>query len=209
ENTKQFLTRIPFADFGEILDPPTADVTAHALEFLGRMGYRGEYPPAARALAFLYALQEPDGSWWGRWGVNYIYGLGAVLPALAELGESMTQPAVRKAVGWLRAHQLADGGWGESCDSYADPTLAGAGPSTPSQTAWALLALIAAGEAASEEAARGVQYLIERQRSDGTWDEPEFTGTGFPGDFMINYHLYRHYFPLMALGRYTHSQRAR
>ncbi len=209
ENTKQFLTQIPFADFGEVLDPPTADVTAHALEFLGRKGYRGEYPPAARALAFLYELQEPDGSWWGRWGVNYIYGLGAVLPALAELGESMTQPAVRKAVGWLRAHQLPDGGWGESCDSYADPTQAGAGPSTPSQTAWALLALIAAGEAGSEEAARGVQYLIERQRSDGTWDEPEFTGTGFPGDFMINYHLYRHYFPLMALGRYAHSQRAR
>ncbi|MCZ6708185.1 MAG: squalene--hopene cyclase [Chloroflexi bacterium] len=209
ENTKQFLTQIPFADFGEVLDPPTADVTAHALEFLGRMGYRGEYPPAARALAFLYALQEPDGSWWGRWGVNYIYGLGAVLPALAELGESMTQPAVRKAVGWLRAHQLPDGGWGESCDSYADPTLAGAGPSTPSQTAWALLALIAAGEAGSEEAARGVRYLIDRQRSDGTWDEPEFTGTGFPGDFMINYHLYRHYFPLMALGRYAHSLRAR
>ena len=209
ENTKQFLTQIPFADFGEVLDPPTADVTAHALEFLGRMGYRGEYPPAARALAFLYELQEPGGSWWGRWGVNYIYGLGAVLPALAELGESMTQPAVRKAVGWLRAHQLPDGGWGESCDSYADPTLAGAGPSTPSQTAWALLALIAAGEAGSEEAARGVRYLIDRQRSDGTWDEPEFTGTGFPGDFMINYHLYRHYFPLMALGRYAHSQRAR
>jgi squalene-hopene/tetraprenyl-beta-curcumene cyclase len=209
DNTKSFLTAIPFADFGELLDRPTADVTAHALEFLGRMGYRGEYPPAARALQFLYDLQEPDGPWWGRWGVNYIYGLGAVLPALAELGEPMNQPAVRKAVAWLREHQRPDGGWGESADSYADPALRGAGPSTPSQTAWALLALLAAGEAASAEAARGVRYLVERQRPDGTWDEPEFTGTGFPSDFMINYHLYRHYFPLMALGRYAHALRAR
>jgi squalene-hopene/tetraprenyl-beta-curcumene cyclase len=209
DNTKTFLTQIPFADFGALLDPPTGDVTAHALEFLGRMGYRGEYPPAARALRFLYDLQEPDGSWWGRWGVNYIYGLGAVLPALAELGEPMSQPAVRRAVGWLRAHQQSDGGWGESSDSYADPSLRGAGPSTPSQTGWALMALIAAGEVRSREVARGVQYLVEQQRSDGTWDEPEFTGTGFPTDFMINYHLYRHYFPLMALGRYAHTLHAR
>jgi squalene-hopene/tetraprenyl-beta-curcumene cyclase len=209
DNTKQFLTEIPFADFGELLDPPTADVTAHALEFLGRMGYRGEYPPAARALQFLYDLQEPDGAWWGRWGVNYLYGLGAVLPALAELGEPMTQPVVRKSIAWLRAHQLEDGGWGESSDSYADPTLRGAGPSTASQTAWALMALIAAGETDSREVARGVQYLIDHQGPDGTWDEPEFTGTGFPTDFMINYHLYRHYFPLMALGRYAHANQAR
>ncbi|HJN91360.1 MAG TPA: prenyltransferase/squalene oxidase repeat-containing protein, partial [Dehalococcoidia bacterium] len=209
DNTKSFLTEIPFADFGELLDPPTADVTAHALEFLGRMGYRGEYPPASRALQFLYDLQEPDGAWWGRWGVNYIYGLGAVLPALAELGEPMTQPVVRKSVAWLRAHQLEDGGWGESSDSYANPALRGAGPATASQTAWALIALIAAGEADSREVARGVQYLIDHQGSEGTWDEPEFTGTGFPTDFMINYHLYRHYFPLMALGRYAHAIQAR
>ena len=209
DNTKTFLTQIPFADFGELLDPPTGDVTAHALEFLGRMGYRGEYPPAARALRFLYDLQEPDGSWWGRWGVNYIYGLGAVLPALAELGEPMSQPAVRKAVGWLRAHQQSDGGWGESSDSYAEPSRRGAGPSTPSQTGWAVMALIAADETRSREVARGIQYLVEQQRADGTWDEPEFTGTGFPSDFMINYHLYRHYFPLMALGRYAHILHAR
>jgi squalene-hopene/tetraprenyl-beta-curcumene cyclase len=112
-------------------------------------------------------------------------------------------------VGWLRAHQQPDGGWGESSDSYADPSLRGAGPSTPSQTGWALMALIAAGEVRSREVARGVQYLVEQQRSDGTWDEPEFTGTGFPTDFMINYHLYRHYFPLMALGRYAHTLHAR
>ncbi|MEE9278292.1 MAG: squalene--hopene cyclase [Dehalococcoidia bacterium] len=205
DNTRTLLTKTPFADFGAAIDPPTADVTAHALEALGRLGYRGEYPPAARALRFLRDLQEPDGSWWGRWGVNYIYGVGAALPALESLGESMTQPAVRKAVDWLIRHQLADGGWGEGCESYRDPTLRGAGPSTPSQTAWALMALISAGAADSEAVTRGVHYLIERQRQDGTWDELEFTGTGFPGDFMINYHLYRHYFPLMALGRYAQA----
>ena len=205
DNTKRFLTQIPFADFGATLDPPTEDVTAHVLELLGRLRYRGDFPPARRGLDYLYAQQEADGAWWGRWGVNYLYGLGAVLPALAALAEPMTQPAVRQAVEWLRRHQRPDGGWGESCDTYADPSLRGAGPATPSQSAWALLALIAADQAASDEAARGIRYLIERQRPDGTWDEPEFTGTGFPKDFMINYHLYRHYFPLMALGRYRHA----
>lgn len=209
DNEKTFLAEIPFADFGELLDPPTADVTAHALEILGQLGYSGQYPPARRGLRFLYQLQEPDGSWWGRWGVNYIYGLGASLPALAALGEPMTAPPVRRAVDWLVRYQLPDGGWGESCDSYADPSLRGQGPSTPSQTAWALMALIAAGEAQHEATARGIRYLIERQREDGTWDEPEFTGTGFPSDFMINYHLYRHYFPLMALGRYERALQAR
>ena len=205
DNDKTFLAEIPFADFGELLDPPTADVTAHALEYIGQLGYRGEYPPASRGLRFLYALQEPDGSWWGRWGVNYLYGLGATLPAIAALGEPMSAPAVRRAVEWLFRHQLPDGGWGESCNSYYDPSLRGLGPSTPSQTAWALMALIAAGEAGHESVGRGVRYLIDRQREDGTWDEAEFTGTGFPRDFMINYHLYRHYFPLMALGRYARA----
>lgn len=207
DNTREYLTQIPFADFGATLDPPTADVTAHVLELLGRLGYRGEFPPAKRALRFLDDLQEADGSWWGRWGVNYIYGLGAVLPALEALGESMMQPSVLKAVDWLKRHQLEDGGWGEGCESYADPSRQGAGPSTPSQTGWALMALIAAGEAESEAVALGVRFLVERQHSDGTWDEPEFTGTGFPTDFMINYHLYRHYFPLMALGRYATALR--
>ncbi|MCY3887094.1 MAG: squalene--hopene cyclase [Chloroflexi bacterium] len=205
DNDRYLLRQIPFADFGEMLDSPTADVTAHVLEILGRLGYTSEFQPARRGLRFLYDLQEPDGSWWGRWGVNYIYGLGAVLPALAELGEPLDTPQVRRAVQWLDAHQQADGGWGEGCESYADPSLRGAGPSTPSQTAWALMALIAAGEVESDTVARGIHYLIARQRPDGTWDEPEFTGTGFPTDFMINYHLYRHYFPLMALGRYVHA----
>ena len=209
DNDKHPLTKIPFADFGEILDPPTADVTAHELELLGRLGYTAEYPPAQRGLRFLYGLQEADGSWWGRWGVNYIYGVGAALPALAALGEPLDTPQVRRAVMWLRAHQQPDGGWGEGCESYADPSQRGAGPSTASQTAWALMALIAVGEAEAEATTRGVQYLIERQRADGSWDEPQFTGTGFPTDFMINYHLYRHYFPLMALGRYAHAFEAR
>ena len=209
DNDREFLKAIPFADFGELLDPPTADVTAHALELLGLLGYSGEYPPAQRGLSFLYDLQEPDGAWWGRWGVNYIYGLGAALPALAALGQPMTAPPVRRAVEWLIRYQLPDGGWGESCDTYADPSLRGAGPSTPSQTAWALMALLAAGEAEHDAVARGVRYLVAHQRSDGTWDEDLFTGTGFPSDFMINYHLYRHYFPLMALGRYERAGAAR
>ena len=209
DNDRAFLKAIPFADFGELLDPPTADVTAHALELLGLLGYSGEYPPAQRGLQFLYDLQEPDGAWWGRWGVNYIYGLGAALPALAALGEPITAPPVRRAVDWLIRHQLPDGGWGESCDTYADPSLRGAGPSTPSQTAWALMALLAAGEAEHDAVSRGIDYLIQHQRSDGTWDEDHFTGTGFPSDFMINYHLYRHYFPLMALGRYEQALAAR
>ena len=209
DNTKHTLSKIPFVDFGATLDPPTADVTAHALEMLGRLGYASDFPPARRGLRFLNQLQEPDGSWWGRWGVNYTYGLGAALPALTELGEPMDAPGVHRAIQWLREHQQADGGWGEGCESYAEPNLRGAGPSTPSQTAWALMALVASGEAPSDAATRGVEYLIERQRADGTWDEPQFTGTGFPTDFMINYHLYRHYFPLMALGRYARAIEAR
>ena len=208
DNTSSFLTQIPFADFGETLDPPTADVTAHVLELLGQLGYEGDFPPAERALRFLQELQEPDGSWWGRWGVNYIYGLGAALPALAALGDSMTHPETLTAVHWLRRPHLDDGGWGEGSESYADPGLRGAGPSTPSQTAWALMALIAAGETDSVEVARGINFLLDRQQQDGTWNEPEFTATGFPTDFMINYHLYRHYFPLMALGRYANASTA-
>ncbi len=147
-------------------------------------------------------MQEPDGSWWGRWGVNYIYGLGAVLPALRWVGEDTQQPYIRKAVQWLEEHQRSNGGWGETCDSYLDSSLRGGGPSTASQTAWALLALIAAGEARSECARRGVQYLLTTQQEHGSWDEPYFTGTGFPKDFLINYHMYRDYWPLMALGQY-------
>ncbi|MFQ5796059.1 MAG: squalene--hopene cyclase [Candidatus Bipolaricaulia bacterium] len=202
DNTRRFMAKIPFADFGELIDPPSVDVTAHVVELLGMLGYDRNFPPIRRALTYLRNEQEPDGSWFGRWGVNYIYGTGAVLPALQAIGEEMDQAYVTRAVRWLMDHQNSDGGWGETCASYTDPNLHGQGESTASQTAWALLGLLAAGTAESPAVERGILYLIETQEADGSWDEPQFTGTGFPGAFMINYHLYRDYFPLMALGRY-------
>jgi len=201
-NTRALLREIPFADFGEMIDPPSVDVTAHIVEFLGKMGYRSGFKPLDRALSYLFREQEPDGPWYGRWGVNYIYGTGYVLPALEAVGFPMDDPRVRKAVDWLLARQNEDGGWGEDVMSYHKRELRGRGPSTASQTAWALLALIAAGEARSEAVKRGIEYLIRTQNDEGTWNEPYFTGTGFPTDFLIRYHLYRHHFPLMALGRY-------
>ena len=202
DNTAAFLREIPFADFGEMIDPPSVDVTAHVVEFLGKMGYRPGYKPLDRALSYIFREQEPDGPWYGRWGVNYIYGTGYVLPALEAVGFPMDDPRVRKAVDWLLSRQNEDGGWGEDVMSYHRRELRGRGPSTASQTAWALLALIAAGGARSEAVKRGIEYLIRTQNDEGTWNEPYFTGTGFPTDFMIRYHLYRHHFPLMALGRY-------
>lgn len=201
DNTKRFITQIPFADFGEVIDPPSVDVTSHILELLGQMGYDKNFKPIRHALSYLKREQEADGCWFGRWGVNYIYGTGAVLPALAAIGENMYQEYTRKAVRWLIDHQNPDGGWGESCASYDDPSLRGQGPSTASQTAWALLGLLTAGED-NPAVRRGIRYLIETQEVDGSWKEDHFTGTGFPGDFMIKYHLYRNYFPLMVLGRY-------
>jgi len=201
-NTGRLVTQIPFCDFGEVIDPPSEDVTAHIVELLGQLGYDKTFPPVRRALAYLRREQQPDGCWFGRWGVNYVYGTGAVLPALQAVGEDMGQDYVRRAVRWLMEHQNEDGGWGETCASYADPGLRGKGPSTASQTAWALLGLLAGGQGASEAAMRGANYLLKTQAEDGSWDEPYFTGTGFPRDFFINYHMYRNYFPLMALGRY-------
>ncbi|HWQ28486.1 MAG TPA: squalene--hopene cyclase, partial [Dehalococcoidia bacterium] len=202
DNTKTFVTRIPFADFGATIDPPSEDVTAHIVETFSLYGARPEEPMMRRAIEYLSRTQEPDGSWFGRWGVNYVYGTGAVLPALAAVGADRSDPRVRKAVRWLVEHQNPDGGWGETCASYDDPSLRGRGRSTASQTAWALLGLLAAGELHSEAVRRGVEYLVRTQRPDGQWDEPEFTGTGFPRDFMLKYHLYRNYWPLWALGRY-------
>ena len=202
DNTRRIITRIPFCDFGEVIDPPSEDVTAHIVELLGLLGHDRAFPPVRRALRYLRREQRPDGPWFGRWGVNYIYGTGAVLPALRAVGEDMGQEYVQRAVRWLVRRQNEDGGWGETCASYADPGLAGRGPSTASQTAWALLGLLAAGQGASETVRRGIAYLVGTQREDGSWDEPHFTGTGFPRDFFVNYHLYRDYFPLMALGRY-------
>jgi squalene-hopene/tetraprenyl-beta-curcumene cyclase len=207
DNTRALCRALPFCDFGEVIDPPSADVTAHALELLAQQD-RADETASRRGLEWLSAEQEPDGSWFGRWGVNYVYGTGAALPALVAVGVSPEDLRVRRAVRWLEEHQAPDGGWGEDPRSYDDPgRWAGRGPSTASQTAWALIGLHAAGRAASPAAGRGVRWLVETQQPDGSWDEPEFTGTGFPGDYYINYHLYRQMFPVMALGRCLQEQR--
>jgi squalene-hopene/tetraprenyl-beta-curcumene cyclase len=199
DNCRWLIRDLPFCDFGEVIDPPSADVTAHSVEMLAGLG-RASEEPARHGVDWLLKHQEPDGSWFGRWGVNHVYGTGAVVPALIAAGVPRDDERVRRAVGWLERHQNEDGGWGEDARSYDDPAWIGRGVSTASQTAWALLALHAAGEG-STAVRRGVSWLVETQRDDGTWDEPQFTGTGFPSDFYINYHLYRLVFPLMALGR--------
>ncbi|MCO6009769.1 squalene--hopene cyclase [Actinoallomurus purpureus] len=201
DNTRELCTRLPFCDFGAVIDPPSADVTAHVVEALAHEHPRGAGDVLRRAVVWLLRAQEPDGSWFGRWGANHVYGTGAVLPALVAAGVRPDRPCVRRAVAWLERHQNDDGGWGEDLRSYRDPAWIGRGHSTPSQTAWALIGLLAAGER-SAAADRGVEWLTGTQRADGTWDEPYFTGTGFPGDFYINYHLYRLVFPVSALGRY-------
>jgi squalene-hopene/tetraprenyl-beta-curcumene cyclase len=202
DNTRRLVTKLPFCDFGEVLDPPSADVTAHTIEALAVAGRAGSRA-VRRGVIWLLRAQESDGSWFGRWGANYVYGTGAVVPALIAAGVLPGKPPIRRAIGWLTAHQNADGGWGEDLRSYDDPSWAGRGESTASQTAWALLALLAGGgPEASGSIERGIRWLAGAQRPDGTWDEPQYTGTGFPGDFYINYHLYRLVFPVSALGRY-------
>ncbi len=200
DNTRRLCEKLPFCDFGAVIDPPSADVTAHVVEALAHE--RAEPEVMRRAVVWLLKAQEPDGSWFGRWGANHVYGTGAVVPALVAAGVRPDRACVRRAVAWLEEHQNPDGGWGEDLRSYRDPAWIGRGRSTPSQTAWALLALLAAGER-SAAVERGVAWLVAAQRQDGTWDEPFFTGTGFPGDFYINYHLYRLVFPISALGRYV------
>ncbi|MET9349032.1 squalene--hopene cyclase [Streptomyces termitum] len=205
DNTSALPNKLPFCDFGEVVDPPSADVTAHVVEMLAHEGLAAD-PRTRRGVDWLLASQEPHGAWFGRWGVNHVYGTGSVLPALTAAGLPPSHPAIRRAVAWLGTVQNEDGGWGEDLRSYADPAWAGRGTSTASQTAWALIALLAAGERESEPVRRGVAWLAATQREDGSWDEPYFTGTGFPWDFSINYHLYRQVFPLTALGRYVHGE---
>jgi squalene-hopene/tetraprenyl-beta-curcumene cyclase len=203
DNTGTLPTKLPFCDFGAVIDPPSADVTAHVVEMLAAVG-AADATPARRGVKWLLDHQEADGSWFGRWGANHVYGTGAAVPALVAAGIPPDAPPIRRAVTWLVEHQNADGGWGEDLRSYVDPAWIGRGVSTASQTAWALLALLAAGGPAAVAAAdRGAAWLAATQRADGTWDEPEFTGTGFPRDFYINYHLYRIVFPVSALGRYV------
>jgi squalene-hopene/tetraprenyl-beta-curcumene cyclase len=242
DNCRALAREIPFLDFGEVIDPPSADVTAHAVELLAaelaersraacaqpEMPGRASVDGAARApaaaagipvervraaaaagLRWLLDAQEADGSWFGRWGVNHVYGTWSALCALIPAGIPRSDERVQRAVRWLYEHQNDDGGWGEDCRSYEDPAWIGRGSSTASQTAWALLGLHAAGEASSPGFARGVRWLLSRQREDGGWDEDRHTGTGFPGDFYINYHLYRLLFPVMALGRAVRSWEGR
>jgi squalene-hopene/tetraprenyl-beta-curcumene cyclase len=199
-----------------MIDPNTADVTARVLEMLARAELAFEQPRFARGLAYLLAEQEPDGAWFGRWGVNYVYGTSGALAALGPTsgGRAIDRAVVRGAV-WLRSVQNADGGWGETTDTYRDPALRGCGPSSASQTAWGLIGLLAAAERLPEIAdafepaiVRGVAYLLREQRPDGTWDESQFTGTGFPAHFYLNYHQYRLAFPLSALGRYARYARS-
>ena len=198
-NTRALVRELPFLDFGEVIDEPSADVTAHTVEMLGVLGL-GNAPAARRGVRWLIDHQEADGSWFGRWGVNHVYGTGAAVPGLIAAGVEPSHASIRSAVGWLERHQNNDGGWGEDPRSYADPAWIGRGPSTASQTAWALLALHAAGEH-SAALARGVAWLVATQREDGGWDERQYTGTGFPCDYYINYHMYRLTFPIVALGR--------
>ena len=202
DNTRKLVKKPPFCDFGEVIDPPSADVTAHVVEALAAEG-RANSVTVRRGVVWLLRAQEPDGSWFGRWGANYVYGTGAVVPALIAAGVRPSKPVIRRAVAWLENHQNPDGGWGEDLRSYDDPALAGRGESTASQTAWALLALLAAGEHRGAAAERGIRWLAQTQRADGSWDQPQYTGTGFPGDVYINYHLYRLAFPISALGRYV------
>jgi squalene-hopene/tetraprenyl-beta-curcumene cyclase len=202
DNNKLIFNKIPFADHQALLDPSTADLTGRCLEMLGTLGYDQSHQAVGPALDFLRTEQEPNGSWYGRWGVNYIYGTWCVLSGLRAIGVDMTAPWIQKAITWLESVQNSDGGWGESCESYADVESAGKGESAASQTAWALMALLQAGETDSLSVVRGVNWLIRHQREDGVWDEPFHTGTGFPRVFYLRYHGYFKYFPIWALGMY-------
>ena len=202
DNEQEILNQVPFADHGAMLDPPSADVSGRVLWLLGQLEFKKNHPKVKRVINFLKRKQESNGSWWGRWGVNYIYGSWLALTGLASIGEDMSQPYVCRSMKWFEDHQNKDGGWGETCESYKNPSLAGKGNSTASQTAWAVMGMIAGGEEESLVVKRGIEFLLNRQEPDGSWCEDEFTGTGFPIHFFIKYHMYQHFFPLMALGRY-------
>jgi len=204
DNTHDYLNHIPFADHGALLDPPTADVSARCLSMLCQLGYGKKHPAVSAALAYLRSEQEPEGCWFGRWGTNYIYGTWSVLCALNAAAVSFDDPMLRRAVDWIVSKQQADGGWGESGASYwrAEPKGSGV-PSTPAQTAWAVLGLIAAGEIGHKAVQAGIRYLVSTQKADGTWDEQFYTAVGFPRVFYLRYHGYKAYFPLWALARYA------
>jgi squalene-hopene/tetraprenyl-beta-curcumene cyclase len=209
DNTFHYLNNIPFADHGALLDPPTVDVAARCVGMMAQLGEPGDNPRMRRALAYLEREQEADGSWFGRWGVNYIYGTWSALCALNAAGVDARSPMVRKAVDWLAAIQNFDGGWGEDCESYAlDYAGFRAFPSNASQTAWALIGLMAAGEVDHPAVARGIQYLVTAQGADGLWEQEHYTGGGFPRVFYLRYHGYPKFFPLWAIARYRNLKRA-
>ena len=199
------LTFFPFADHNAMLDPSACDITGRVLELLGSRGYTVRDLPVRRAVKFLMARQEPDGSWFGRWGVNFIYGTWLALRGLKSVGESLSAPRVQKAGEWLLTHQNPDGGWGETIATYDDPSLSGQGPSTAAQTAWALMGLLALGQAQHPAVRRGVEFLLATQQDAGAWTDRWWTGTGFPKVFYLRYHLYSLYFPLLALSEVKQS----
>jgi len=212
--TKMIFENIPFADHNAMLDPPTADITGRMLEMFSAYGYSRDDPRIQKAIAFVLAEQEPDGSWFGRWGTNYIYGTFLALRGLTAIGVTREDPSIIRAAKWIRSVQNSDGGWGETCGSYENPATRGIGPSTPSQTAWGILALVAAGEFSSDACVKGIAWLLTQQRPDGSWDESvgtgnrrqaRYTATGFPKVFYLAYHLYRQYFPLLALAGYRNA----
>ena len=207
ENTHLYLNNIPFADHGALLDPPTADVTARCVSFLAQIGMAADDPVMVRALSYLRREQEDDGSWFGRWGTNYIYGTWSALCAFNAAGIGCDDPAVRRAVEWLVSVQRDDGGWGEDEETYRDAPRGRYKESTPSQTAWALLGLMAAGEVENPAVARGIEYLMATQRGTGEWRELPYNAVGFPRVFYLRYHGYRWYFPLLALARYRNLRR--
>ena len=210
DNTKKIFEAIPFADHNAMIDPPTADITGRILEMLASYGYTRRDARVEKAVQFILNEQESDGSWFGRWGVNYLYGTFLVLRGLQSMEYSYLEPAVQQAAEWIRMVQNVDGGWGETCGTYEDENTKGEGPSTPSQTAWALLGLLAANDTRSDSVAKGIRWLIDHQQADGSWSElaagrngeSYYTGTGFPRVFYLGYHLYKQYFPLLALSTY-------
>jgi len=207
DNNRLYLNNIPFADHGALVDPSTEDLTGRGLELLGTLGYPRDLEAVDRAIHFIRRSQRHDGPWYGRWGVNYIYGTWSVLRGLGAIGVDPRHEYVQRAVRWLLRRQNPDGGWGETCESYAKPELAGIGESLPSQTAWALLGLFAAGQTTGPAVERGIGYLLATQRADGAWEDPFWNGTGFPRVFYLKYHLYAKYFPLWALGVYRRARR--
>lgn len=203
DNTRVVFQYIPFADHNAMLDPPTVDITGRMLEMLAAYGYTTRDPKVRRAIEFIRKEQEPDGSWFGRWGCNYIYGTMLCLRGLDAIGTDHNEPYIQQAAEWLRSIQNPDGGWGETMASYDDPALRGQGTSTASQTAWAVMGLLAAGDIRSDSVERGVAYLLSTQNKDGSWDDDYYTGTGFPKVFYLKYHMYSEYFPLIALAAYA------